>query len=38
MHLKEENGRKKGFLMLSVFFIITLIMGTLFIGVRHKVK
>lgn len=34
MHLKEENGRKKGFLMLSVFFIITLIMGTLFIGYR----
>lgn len=34
MHLKEENGRKKGFLILSVFFIITLIMGTLFIGYR----
>ena len=34
MHLKEENGRKKGFLMLSVFFIITLIMGILFIGYR----
>lgn len=34
MHLKEENGRKKGFLMLSVFFIITLVMGTLFIGYR----
>lgn len=34
MHLKEENGRKKGFLMLSVFFIITFIMGTLFIGYR----
>ncbi|MFR8990483.1 MAG: hypothetical protein ACLVH9_04870 [Fusobacterium sp.] len=34
MHLKEENSRKKGFLMLSVFFIITLIMGTLFIGYR----
>lgn len=34
MHLKEENGRKKGFLMLSVFFIITLVMGALFIGYR----
>lgn len=34
MHLKEENGRKKGFLMLSVFFIITLVIGTLFIGYR----
>lgn len=34
MHLKEENSRKKGFLMLSVFFIITLIMGILFIGYR----
>lgn len=34
MHLKEENGRKKGFLMLSVFFIITLVMGTLFVGHR----
>lgn len=34
MHLKEENCRKKGVLMLSVFFIITLIIGTLFIGYR----
>lgn len=34
MHLKEGNCKKRGFLMLSVFFIITLIMGTLFIGYR----
>lgn len=34
MHLKEGNCKKRGFLMLSVFFIITLIMGTLFMGYR----
>lgn len=32
MHLKEEKCREKGFLILSVFFIVTIIMGVLFIG------
>ena len=32
MHLKEGKGREKGFLMLSVFFIVTIILGTFFIG------
>ena len=32
MHLKEGKDREKGFLMLSVFFIVTIILGTFFIG------